>query len=119
MIQQVTRFHVSCDRCGDSLSATEFNSVDEAQRIVELYEDWKEIDGKQYCHDCWYEDEDEIPTARPIIVCVECDKRYNKPDGNEGKNLVNCARKDGWTVYGGCEATCKECIEEMQSDYFF
>ena len=59
MIKEVTYYDIICDRCGKSLieeSETCYPDKDSAEMFAEQSE-WVEINGKDYCPDCYELDE--------------------------------------------------------------
>ncbi|MGN1156785.1 MAG: hypothetical protein ACI4TK_11455 [Agathobacter sp.] len=60
MIKELTYYDIICDRCGKSLTEergdcyTDTNSAE----MVALQSEWKEINGKHYCSDCYEVDEE-------------------------------------------------------------
>ena len=83
MIKEVTYYDIICDRCGKSLtneSETCYPDKDSALMVAEQ-SDWVEINGKDYCHDCYELDDatDEyVPKKRMCamsrtIYCGECE----------------------------------------------
>lgn len=69
MIKPVTMYSVICDRCGklfeadDSVAWTDKQSA----RFYALESEWKEIDNKHYCPDC-YEFNDELDEYVPKLI---------------------------------------------------
>jgi len=63
MIEQIKVYAVSCDKCSDPLFlygddyVAHHTEESEAKEAMEDAE-WKEIDGKQYCPNCYTQDED-------------------------------------------------------------
>ena len=60
MIKEVTYYDIICDRCGKSLineSETCYPDKDSAEMFAEQSE-WVEINGKDYCPDCYELDEE-------------------------------------------------------------
>ena len=63
MKKEVTMHTVICDNCGDNLfDDADYSCGDLAFVGDELDEqDWKEVEGKDYCGDCWsYDDNDNL-----------------------------------------------------------
>ena len=77
MIKEVTYYDIICDRCGKSLineSETYYPDKDSALTVAEQ-SGWMDINGKDYCPDCYELDE-------------ETDKYVpKKGDNNEQKNM--------------------------------
>ena len=60
MIKEVTYYDIICDRCGKSLideSETCYPDKNSAEMFAEQSE-WVEINGKDYCPDCYELDEE-------------------------------------------------------------
>lgn len=76
MIKQVTMHSVVCDRCGKTFEADDIIAwTDECSaREYALDSEWKEIDGKHYCPDCYEYDEsiDEyVPKVKGVMTDYE------------------------------------------------
>lgn len=66
MIKPVTMYSVVCDRCGKTFEADDSVAWTDKQsaRFYALESEWKEIDNKHYCPDC-YEFDDELDEYVP------------------------------------------------------
>lgn len=69
MIKPVTMYSVVCDRCGKPFEADDSVAWTDKQsaRFYALESEWKEIDNKHYCHDC-YEFDDELDEYVPKMI---------------------------------------------------
>lgn len=107
MIKEVTYYDIICDRCGKSFideSETCYPDKDSAEMFAEQSE-WVEINGKDYCPDCYELDEvtdKYVPkkeeTMSKTIFCGECEKfLYEDTDGYgfclESDDLCRCSDK--------------------------
>ena len=59
MIKKKTYYDIICDRCGMSLSNESGDCYPDTNsaEMVALQSEWKEINGKHYCPDCYEVDE--------------------------------------------------------------
>lgn len=58
MIKKVEMFTIICDNCGkDGLEDSDFAAYNDKDIVKEMVheEDWQEIEGKDYCPDCYVE----------------------------------------------------------------
>ncbi len=61
MIKEITMYTVICDRCGkDAFAEDEYSGWNEIYYALECAEnaDYREIDGKHYCENCYELDEE-------------------------------------------------------------
>ena len=79
MIKEVTYYDIICDRCGKSLteeSEMRYLDKDIALKFAEQ-SGWIEINGKNYCPDCYELDEETdeyVEKCDKTICCGECKK---------------------------------------------
>lgn len=64
MIREVTMYQVVCDGCGKCRLPCK--TKEKAMNIASIWKDWKEIDGKLYCPDC-YEHDEETDEYKPKV----------------------------------------------------
>ena len=98
MIKEVTYYDIICDRCGKSFideSETCYPDKDSAEMFAEESE-WVEINGKDYCPDCYELDEitDEYVPKKEgkqskTIFCGECEKFLYEDACGYGNCKVN------------------------------
>ena len=71
MIESVTMYRAICDGCGDcAQDGGDYYAWAEPDQAVEEAE-WREIDGKHYCDDCWKWDEE---TDQPVAIGRDSDR---------------------------------------------
>lgn len=61
MLKEIKVYTIVCDNCGANLcDESEYCGWNETDYIKEIAENegWKEIDGNNYCPDCWRWNED-------------------------------------------------------------
>lgn len=60
MIKEYSCYDIICDRCGKSLTKLSGDCYPDTNsaEMVALQSDWKEINGKHYCPDCYEVDEE-------------------------------------------------------------
>ena len=86
MIEKVTYYDIICDRCDKSLtdeSEMRYLDKDIALKFAEQ-SDWIEINGKNYCPDCYELDEETdeyVEKCDKTICCGEC-KEFLYEDTN-------------------------------------
>jgi hypothetical protein len=70
MIKEIPMYTVICDRCGaDHNADADWSAWNDKDYAVDCAKEdlWEEIDGKHYCPDCyfWDDEDDETPTIKP------------------------------------------------------
>ena len=102
MIKEVTYYDIICDRCGKSFideSETCYPDKDSAEMFAEQSE-WVEINGKNYCPDCYEldkETDEYVEKCDKTICCGECKEfLYEDTDG-----FGICGKKDNEFCYCG------------------
>lgn len=58
MFKRINMYTCVCDRCGKEYECEEYDIIafetkEQAFYYANTFDDWKEIDGKHYCPDCY------------------------------------------------------------------
>lgn len=72
MIKEITMYACQCDGCGKDWEfdgAIAYITKEQLDDAVDWADDWKVIEGKHYCQDCWEYDEttlDPVPKTKEV-----------------------------------------------------